>query len=154
MAHESPFAFEAAPIRYASGVARFLHGSPAIPALFAARSGYEIINRIGVEKIRAKSIRQTTRLIELAEAAGLRVTSPRDASQRGGTITVAVEHAAAVTQELIRREIIVDYRPGAGIRISPHFYTTDEELEIVVREIDNIIGTQAYAAHESASAAF
>lgn len=154
MAHEAPFEFEAAPIRYASGIARFLHGSPAIPAMFAARSGYDIINRIGVEKIRAKSIRQTTRLIELAEAAGLPIKSPRDPSARGGTVLVAVEHAAAITLELVRREIIVDYRPGAGIRISPHFYTTDEELEIVVREIENILNTRAYAAHENASAAY
>jgi kynureninase len=154
MAHEAPFAFESAPIRYASGAARFLHGSPAIPALFAAQSGYEIINEIGVERIRAKSIRQTTRLIELAEAEGFNVTSPRDAARRGGTITVAVPHAAAVTKELINREMIVDYRPGAGIRISPHFYTKDEELEIVIREMRRIIDTRAYAAHEAAGAAF
>jgi len=154
MAHEAPFAFEAAPIRYAPGVARFLHGSPAIPALYAAQSGYKIINEIGVEKIRGKSVRQTTRLIEMLEAEGFHVTSPRDSARRGGTITVNVEHAAAVTKELIKREIIVDYRPGAGVRISPHFYTKDEELEIIVREIRHIINTHAYVAHEAATAAF
>jgi kynureninase len=154
MAHESPFAFEGGAIRYAPNITRFLHGSPAIPALYAAESGYHIINEIGVEKIRAKSVRQTTRLIELAEAAGLRVTSPHDASKRGGTITIAVEHAAAITSELIRREFIVDYRPGAGIRISPHFYTKDEELELVIREMRNILDSRAYAAHETAEAAF
>jgi len=154
MAHEAPFAFEGAPIRYAPGIARFLHGSPAIPALYAAQSGYQIINKIGVEMIRAKSVGQTTRLIGMLEEEGFRVTSPRDPEQRGGTLTVAVEHAAAVTKELIDREIIVDYRPGAGIRISPHFYTKDEELEIVVREIRKIIDTRAYTAHETAGAAF
>ena len=154
MAHEAPFSFEAAPISYASGIARFLHGSPAIPALYAARSGYEIINEIGVERIRAKSVRQTTRLIEMLEAEGFHVTSPRDPARRGGTVTVAVEHAAAVTKELIRREIIVDYRPGAGIRISPHFYTKDEELEIIVRELRAITDTRSYAAHEAATVAF
>jgi kynureninase len=154
MAHETPFTFADAPIRYAPGVARFLHGSPAIPALFAAQSGYKIINEIGVGKIRAKSTRQTTRLVELAEEAGFRVTSPRDPAQRGGTITVATEHDAAVTRELVNREIIVDYRPSAGIRISPHFYTKDEELDTVVREMRRIIDTRAYAAHEAASAAF
>ncbi|HEX3558010.1 MAG TPA: aminotransferase class V-fold PLP-dependent enzyme [Pyrinomonadaceae bacterium] len=154
MAHAAPFAFEDAPIRYAEGIARFLHGSPAIPALYAAQSGYEIINRIGVERIRAKSVRQTQMLIELAEAAGFRVTSPHDPARRGGTITVSVEHAPAVTRELIRRETIVDHRPGAGIRISPHFYTSDEELEHVVAEIRDIVNTRAYVAHEAASAAF
>ncbi len=154
MAHASPFAFEDGPIQYAEGAARFLHGSPAVPALYAAESGYKIINEIGVERIREKSVRQTQRLIELAEEAGLRVTSPRDPARRGGTITVAADHAAAVTRELIRREFIVDYRPGAGVRISPHFYTKDEELELVVREMRRILDTRAYAAHEAAGAAF
>ena len=153
MAHASPFAFEDAPIRYSEGIARFLHGSPAIPALYAARSGYRVINEIGVERIREKSVRQTGMLIELAEEAGLKVTSPRDPERRGGTITIAAPHAPAVTKELIRREIIVDYRPGAGIRVSPHFYTKDEELETVVREIRSILDTRAYAAHEEAAGA-
>src|SRR5918911_883613 len=153
MAHEAPFAFESS-MRYAPNIMRFLHGSPSIPALYAAESGYRIINEIGVPLIREKSVRQTTRLIELAEEAGFRVTSPHDPSQRGGTITVAAEHAAAMTKELIRREFIVDYRPGAGVRISPHFYTKDEELELIVREMRDIIETRAYLAHETAGAAF
>ena len=154
MAHEAPFAFESAPIRYASTIARFLHGTPSVPALYAAQSGYQIINEIGVEAIRAKSVRQTTRLVKLAEEAGFHVTSPRDPAQRGGTITIAVEHAAAVTRELINREILVDYRPGAGVRISPHVYTKDEELEIVIREMRKIIEERAYMAHEAASVVF
>lgn len=153
MAHEAPFAFESE-MRYAPNITRFLHGSPSIPALYAAESGYRLINEIGVEAIREKSVRQTTRLIELAEEAGFRVTSPHDASQRGGTITVAAQHAAAMTKELIRREFIVDYRPGAGVRISPHFYTKDEELELIVREMKAIRDTRAYAEHEAAGAAF
>lgn len=153
MAHESPFAFESS-MRYAPDITRFLHGSPAIPALYAAESGYRIINEIGVEAIRKKSVRQTTRLIELAEEAGFRVTSPHDAAERGGTITVAAEHAAAMTTELIRREFIVDYRPGAGIRISPHFYTKDEELELIVREMKTIRDTRAYAEHEGGRSSF
>jgi kynureninase len=154
MAHAAPFAFEDAPIRYAEGISRFLHGSPAVPALYAAQSGYQIVNEIGVERIRAKSMRQTQLLVELAEESGFRVTSPRDPSQRGGTITIDAPHAPAVTRELIRRETIVDYRPGAGIRVSPHFYTKDEELEHVVKEIRTILDTRAYAAHEAAGAAF
>jgi kynureninase len=154
MAHEAPFAFEGGAIRYAQNITRFLHGSPSIPALYAARSGYAIINEIGVERIRAKSMRQTARLIELAEEAGFRVTSPKDPARRGGTVTIAVEHAASVTKELIRREFIVDYRPGAGVRISPHFYTKDEELDLVIREMQRIMETRAYAEHETAGAAF
>lgn len=153
MAHEQPFAFDSE-LRYAPNITRFLHGSPAIPALYAAQSGYEVINQIGVEKIREKSVRQTQRLIELAREAGFRVTSPANPAQRGGTITVWDEHAAAITKELIRREFIVDYRPGAGVRISPHFYTKDEELELVIAEMKKIRDTQAYEAGEKAGAAF
>ena len=153
MAHEAPFAFETQ-LKYASNISRFLHGSPAIPALYAAQSGYRIINEIGVDKIRKKSMRQTSYLIELAEEAGLRVTSPKDARQRAGTVTIAHEHAAAIAKELIRREFIIDYRPGAGIRISPHFYTTDNELELVIEEMKKIGESESYRQHEAAGVAF
>jgi len=151
MAHEAPFSFETT-LRYAPNISRFLHGSPAIPALYAARSGYRIINEIGVEHIREKNMRQTNYLISLAEEAGFEVTSPKNAAQRGGTITVAHEHAGAMTKELLRREFIVDYRPGAGIRISPHFYTKDEELDLVIEEMKKIAASNAY--QEVAGAAF
>jgi len=153
MAHESPFEFDPE-LHYAQGITRFLHGSPAIPALYAAESGYCVINEIGVERIRQKNVRQTTLLIDLAEEAGFYVTSPRDYRQRGGTVTVAHQHAAAITRELLRREFIVDYRPGAGVRISPHFYTTDEEVELVIREMKAIRDSEAYAKQEHAEVAF
>jgi kynureninase len=153
MAHENPFAFDTK-LHYAADVTRFLHGSPGIPALFAAKAGYAIINEIGVDKIRAKNVRQTEHLIRLAEEAGFQVTSPRDPALRGGTITIAHEHAGAVAKELIRREFIIDFRPGAGIRISPHFYTTDRELELIVEEMKKISDARAFEEHETAGAAF
>ena len=152
MAHEAPFAFETE-MRYAPNVARFLHGSPIIPALYAAQSGFGIINEIGVDAIRAKSVHQTQRLIDQAEAAGFHVTSPKTAAERGGTITVWDDNAAAITRELIRREFIVDYRPGAGVRISPHFYTKDEELDLVIEEMKKIRDARAFEA-EKVGAAF
>jgi kynureninase len=153
MAHEHPFAFETE-MHYAPNVTRFLHGSPAIPALYAAESGYKIINEIGVPAIREKSIRQTGKLIELAGEAGFRVTSPGDPAQRGGTITIWDDNAASITRELIRREFIVDYRPGAGVRISPHFYTKDEELKLVIAEMKSIRDNREYEVSEKAGAAF
>ncbi len=139
MAHRKPFAFDPAAIEYADDAYRFLNGTPNIPGLYAARSGYEIINQVGVENIRAKSVRQTSMLMELAGQAGYRVNSPKDPAQRGGTITIDVPNGSDVTQELLRRDFLVDYRPGAGIRIAPHFYTRDEELELVIREIQSIV---------------
>ena len=138
MAHRKPFAFDPEAIDYADDAFRFLNGTPNIPGLYAARSGYEIINEVGVENIRAKSLRQTSMLVKLAAQAGYRVNSPQDPRQRGGTISLDVPNGYEVTQELLRRDFLVDYRPGAGIRIAPHFYTKDEELELVVREIQSI----------------
>ena len=96
---------------------------------------------MGVENIRAKSIRQTSRLIALAEEAGYPVNSPKDSSQRGGTVTLDVPNGYEVTQELLRRDFLLDYRPGAGIRVAPHFYTKDEELDQVIQEIQSIART-------------
>jgi len=139
MAHRAPFAFEPGEIDYASDIHRFLHGSPAIPALYAAESGYDIINEIGVERIRGKSISLTERLIELADEQGWRVNSPRDSSKRGGSVIIDVPHAGEVVRELAARDALVDYRPGAGIRVGPHFFNTDEEIERIVDEIKDII---------------
>ncbi|MDQ6664366.1 MAG: aminotransferase class V-fold PLP-dependent enzyme, partial [Acidobacteriota bacterium] len=139
MAHRDPFAFAPAPIEYADNAYRFMTGTPNIPALYAARSGYRIVLEAGVENIRAKSMRQTQRLIDLADAAGLRVNCLRDPNRRGGTVTLDVPDGKRIVEELERREVLADYRPGAGIRIAPHFYTTDDELEVTVREIANIV---------------
>jgi kynureninase len=135
MAHESPFAFESGRIRYASDAFRFLNGTPNVPALYSARSGYEIVAEIGVPAIREKSVRQTQRLIALADEAGFAVNTPRDPEKRGGVVIFDVPDGQAVTKELARREVLVDYRPGAGIRVAPHFYTSDEELERTVAEL-------------------
>jgi kynureninase len=142
-AHERPFQFDGGPIRYAPDISRFLNGTPNVPALYSARSGYEIIREIGVEAIREKSIRQTARLIELADEAGIPVRTGRNPAERGGVVTLDVPNGQEVTAELIRREILVDYRPGAGIRLSPHFYNTDEELDHAVCEIRSLSAYRA-----------
>jgi kynureninase len=141
-AHEEPFAFEGGAIRYSESVFRFLNGTPNIPAMYSARSGYEIVNQIGVQTIREKSVRQTTRLIELADDAGFPVNTCRNPERRGGVIVLDVPDGQEVTRELARRQILVDYRPQAGIRVAPHFYTTDEELEHTVSEIRSIVSAR------------
>ena len=138
-AHRRPFEFEPGPIDFADDAFRFLNGTPNIPALYSARSGYEIVNEIGVEAIRAKSLRQTQHLIELADEASLCVRSYRDARARGGVVVVDVPNGEEVTRKLAQREILVDHRPHAGIRIAPHFYTADEELDLVMKEIESIV---------------
>ena len=132
MAHEQPFAFAGGPIQYTHDAYRFLNGTPNVPALYAARSGYEIVNEIGVPAIRAKSLRQTARLLELADEHGIAVHTCRDPERRGGVVTFDVPNGQEIARELNRREVLVDFRPNAGIRVSPHFYTSDDELEHTV----------------------
>jgi kynureninase len=130
-AHEAPFAFDTS-MSFATGGWRWLNGTPPIPALFAATEGPRIIRRAGIDRIRAKSVRQTQRLIELADAHGYNVRAPRDPARRGGTVAFDVPHAYELAQLLLSKGVVVDYRPGAGIRIAPHFYTADSELERAV----------------------
>jgi kynureninase len=153
-AHEHPFEFEIGPIHYANDMRRFLHGSPGVPALYAAETGYRIVAEVGVDAIRANSIRQTERMIAKADDLGITVKSPRDSKRRGGTIVLDVPHGKAVTQELNRREVLCDYRPGAGVRMSAHFYNTDAELDHALDSIRSILDTKAYAAHMNAKTAY
>ncbi len=144
MAHTEPFAFEDPPIRRRDDAFRFLLGTPAIPALYAAREGPRIVREAGIEAIRAKSLRQTSRLIALAEQRGLRCATSRDPARRGGTAVVDFDHALETARELNERDVVVDYRPGVGIRLSPHFYTNDAELDTAFAAIDEIRETDAW----------
>jgi kynureninase len=147
MAHQDAFNFETGPIRYRKDAFRFLNGTPHIPCLYAARPGLELIGKIGVPEIRRKSIRQTAYLVELASAEGFGVTVPTKTEDRGGTVAVRPPCAYEVSRELLLRKYLIDFRPGAGIRISPHFYTSDLELEAVITEIRKILDSRAHEKH-------
>ena len=142
--HADPFAFEPE-LRYASGASRFLTGTPNVPALYAATAGYDIIEEIGVASIRERSLELTDRLIGLLGEAGFEIVSPREPELRGGTVVVRVPEAPAVHAELQRREILCDFRPDVGLRLGPHFFTTEEELEVTVAAISEIAATRAPA---------
>jgi kynureninase len=150
-AHARPFAFEEG-MEYADGAARFLTGTPNPAAHYAGTAGYDLIEEVGVARIRENSLRQTQLLIDLADETGFEVRSPRDAARRGGTVTIDVPEAAAVYAELEERGILGDYRPGAGIRLGPHFFTTDDELRFAVGQIAEILETGAHARHVGAIA--
>jgi kynureninase len=152
-AHARPFGFEPE-LEYAEGAARFLTGTPNVPALYAATPGYDLIEEIGVERIRANSIRQTELLIDLLDASGFDVGSPRDPERRGGTVTVRVPEFEAVHTELGERQIICDFRPDAGLRLGPHYFTTDDELRYAVSQITDILESRAYERHLGATARF
>jgi len=152
-AHARPFAFEPE-LEYADGIARFLTGTPNVPALYAATAGYDVVEEIGVERIRTNSLRQTDLLIGLLDGAGLEVTCPREPTRRGGTVTVATPAFEAVHRELAERAILCDFRPETGVRLGPHFFTTDEELRFAVAQIAEIVESGAYERHVGAVARF
>jgi kynureninase len=138
MADTEPFAFHAGPIRHADGAWRFLTGTPNVSALHSCRPGYRIITTIGVEAIRRRSLALTDRLIAAAEAAEFEVRTPRRHEQRGGTVTVWHPQAEALCPLLLERQILCDFRPGAGIRLAPHFYNTEKECDRAIRMLDEL----------------
>ncbi len=150
-AHARPFAFEPE-MEPAPGVGRFLTGTPNVPANYAASAGYEIVAEIGVQRIRENSMRQTALLVELVDAAGFELTSPRDPALRGGSVVFRVPHFQAVHAELARRDIICDTRPDAGIRFGPHFFTTDAEIRFAIEQVQEILesGVHLERAHAAA----
>jgi kynureninase len=149
-AHRHPFAFEPE-MEYADGAWRWLGGTPVIPALFAATAGPQLLRAAGIDAVRAKSLRQTGRLIELAEARGFPLAVARDPARRGGTVAFDVPHAREVAQALLARDVIVDYRPGAGIRVAPHFYSTDDEVDAAVLAIDEILAKDEWTKYTHAA---
>jgi kynureninase len=142
-AHADPFAFEAGPTRYAPPPRGFQTGTPNVPALYGARAGFEIVAEIGVPAIRERSLRLTRRIIDRARELGYRLNTPLDDRERGGTVTIDVPGGAAVAGELIRRGVIVDHRPGAGIRMAPHFYNTDEEIDRAMAALEASVAASA-----------
>lgn len=152
-AHARPFAFEPE-LEYAAGIARFLTGTPNVPALYAATPGYDVVEEIGVERIRANSLRQTQLLIEGADARGFEVRSPREAERRGGAVIVHVPGFEAVHKELAERQILCDFRPDAGIRLGPHYFNSDDELVFVLDQIAEIVESGAHERWLGATARF
>jgi kynureninase len=136
--HREPFAFEFGRIAYRDDVMRYMGGTPSVPALYSSAAGRKYVFELGVEAIRAKALRQTRLLMGLADARGFRVNTPREDARRGNMVCVDFPGAERVHRELLRRRFLIDYRPGSGIRMSPHFYTRDDELHAIFDEIDRI----------------
>jgi len=150
MAHQRPFEFETGAIDAREDSYRYLNGTPHIPALFACQPGLDILNKVGIQAIREKSKRLTARLMEGAKSRGWRVNTPEDAEERAGTVSVECPHSYEVCRELLARDILVDYRPKAGVRISPHFYNREEECDFTLAQMEEILRTGAWEKHAAA----
>ncbi|HZP62258.1 MAG TPA: aminotransferase class V-fold PLP-dependent enzyme [Terriglobales bacterium] len=144
-AHQDSMGFEIGPIRYGDPPFRFMNGTTHIPALEAARPGLKIISEVGIPRIREQSKEQTARLIQLADQHGWRVNSPRDPEKRAGTVSIEMPDSKEVCQQLLKRDILVDWRPRAGVRMSPHFYNTDAEIETAVSAVEEILKDRTVA---------
>lgn len=146
-AHQQPFAFDLENFVLREDTFRLMNGTPGIASLHSIQPGVDIITQVGVDNIRNKSMRQTALLIELADTAGYSVVSPRNAEQRAGTVTVNPPHAYEVSREMLERGVKIDYRQGAGIRIAPHFYNSDEEVRLSVDLIGEILDDESWKKH-------
>lgn len=138
-AHEQPFAFDSGPQRLDAGARRFWNGTPCIPAYCAARPGFAIAAEIGGEAIREKSLRLTSRILTLADEFGLPVGSLRDPAQRGGTVCLDVPNAERVCARLLASDVLLDFRPGVGIRLAPHYYTREDEVDEVMARVRSAV---------------
>lgn len=128
IAHAEPFAFSHKRMKYAPAVRRFAQGTPNIPGLYSCLAGLQIIEEVGLPAIAQESRRRTEWMVEFALQHGLQLNSPRDASERGGSVMIGVENAPQVVARLAEYKVFVDCRPGVGLRVSPHFFNTDEEV--------------------------
>jgi len=138
-ANEDPFAFEIGATKYGEPPFRFMQGTTNVPGFYTAMPGLRIIHEAGIQRIREKSKRMTARLIALADERGWQVNAPRDPEQRGGTVAIDMPNSRDVCRELLRRDVLVDYRPKAGVRFSPHFYNTMEEIDRAIVTVDEIL---------------
>lgn len=146
-AHQQPFGFDIEQFTLREDAYRMANGTPAIVALYAIQPGVDIINQVGVDTIRQNSLRQTKMLIELADAMGYPINSPRNPQERAGTVTINPPHAYEVSRELLAQNMVIDYREGAGIRIAPHFYNTDDEIHAVMNAIQTILTDGTWQRH-------
>ncbi|UCE06085.1 MAG: kynureninase, partial [bacterium] len=101
-------------------------------------AGYEIISQVGVDNIRKRSLELTERIIQQAQELVFQINSPLNPERRGGTVVVQMENSQQISKELLKRDFLIDWRPDAGIRISPHFYNTEDEVDAIMGEIEEI----------------
>lgn len=144
LALADPFAFAIEPGDLREDGMRMMNGTPPIPAYYAALPGLDVIAQVGVDAIREKSCRMTARLLDLVDERGWRTPTSRDPGRVAGTVAIDVPDALAASRSLKARDVIVDYRPPVGIRVSPHFYNTFEELDRVVQVLAEILASKAF----------
>ncbi len=141
-AHREPFLF-AQEMEYSRGGQKFMSGTPPVPCLYTARAGLDVLKKIGIPGIRDKSLALTELIIRKAKERGYPLFTPEENNLRGGSVSISLPHVFPVKQALEKRGVKVDFRKGQDkepdvIRVGPHFYNKDEEIDILFKEIDAI----------------
>jgi kynureninase len=141
LARRHPFAFDIDDDTLREDAMRMMNGTPTVPTFYAALPGLDIIGQVGVERIREKSKRMTAHLLDLVDRHGYQTVTSRDPERVAGTVAIDVPNAHEISKTLNAHDFVVDFRPGVGVRVSPHFYNTFEEIDRLVAEIAHIVET-------------
>jgi kynureninase len=144
MSHPQPFAFDTGQFEPLPDGRRMQTGTPAIPAYYAALPGLRLLGAIGIDAIRAASIAHTRQLLSLVDRHGFRSVATRDTARLAGTVAIDVPDGLDVARTLNAHDVVVDYRPGVGIRVAPHVYNTADEIAQAMEAMAEIVRTRRY----------
>jgi selenocysteine lyase/cysteine desulfurase len=116
---------------------RFEVGSPCEISHVGAREAMKILLSYGTENVKRRIMKLTDHLIVSIKDLGLEIQTPEEKQCRSGIVNFKVDEPQQVTEKLSRKGIIVSARAN-GVRVSPHFYNTEEEVDALIEEIEKI----------------
>jgi selenocysteine lyase/cysteine desulfurase len=135
------FEFRTGVFEYRDDAQRLEAGTPAVAPIFAANASLDIVLEIGVERIRERTRWLADDLVRRIQQRGWTLLSPADGAVRSSIVMLGMELPDELVDGLKQRGIIVDSRPGR-LRISPHFYNTVEENELVIAALDDLLAAR------------
>ncbi len=131
--HKNPFEFDINNFEYADDASRFWGGTPSVAAYVTASNSIDLINDIGVEKIRKHNRRLTRKLLSAVPEES--VMSPNNLDKKGGTVVLKLGNQQALEHRMRDSKLVFDARQY-GIRVSPHIYNTEEDIECLIECIN------------------
>ncbi len=136
-AHERPFDFDPHHFAFRTDARRFELGTPAVPTIRTALAAQKLLDPVGMEAIAARNRHLTRRLVTGLEERGFRPNISPEPERRTAIVLVAHDEPARAVEILDGEGIVVDHRPG-HVRVSPHFYNTEEEVDTFVEALDRV----------------
>lgn len=139
--HREQFNFKTREFVFRNDATKVELGTPAVPTIYSANGGLEIVTEIGVEHICERTRFLTNDLIARARERGWAIRSPQEPERRSAIVMLEIDHPEELVKALVARNIITDSRPGL-LRVSPYFYNTIEENAIVIDAIAEILDSR------------